>query len=53
MTGGGIMILEIEFSSNLQMKNYKIFCPSGLIIVVLQVTLKLVNFYHMIFHDIF
>ena len=33
------------------MQNYKIFCPSGSIMMVLQVTLKQVNFYHIIFHD--
>ena len=39
------------FSSNLQYVKYNIFCPSGSVIVAFQMTLKLVNFYHKIFHD--
>ena len=44
-------MLENAFSSIYNMQNYKIFCLSGLIIVVLQVKLKQVNFYLTIFHD--
>ena len=42
---------KLHFPAIYNIQNYKIFCPSGSIIVVLQMTLKLVNFYHIIFHD--
>ena len=44
--------MKIAFSKIYSMHNFKIICPSGLInILAFHVTLKLVNFIHIVFHD--
>ena len=44
--------LKSRFPAIHSMQNYKIFCSSGLIIGALQVMLKRVNFYHIVFQDL-
>ena len=43
--------LKLHFSKIYRMYNFKIFCPSGLTIVTLNMTLKRVNVFHIVFHD--
>ena len=40
---------SLHFPANYYMQNYQFFCPSGSVTAVFQVTLKQVNFYHIIF----
>ena len=44
--------LKSRFPAIHSIQSYKIFCSSGLIIGTLQVMLKRVNFYHIVFHDL-
>ena len=42
---------KLLFPKIYNMHNFKLFCPSGLTIVALHVTIKRVNFFHIVFHD--
>ena len=42
---------KLHFSKIYSMHNLKLFCPSDLTIVVFLVTLKQVNFFHVVFND--